>query len=324
MQRESEVSPHTAIRRRASGIPAADILSEKGGTTVKSKKFILLVLIPVFLHVIIFMVIPIIGSGVISFMDYNPLQANNQFIGLDNYRTLLAQRDFKKAMVNTFVFVGAAVALNLVISLTLSAIITQFRSNRTRSFFRMMVFLPCIAPLVASSVVWHRSIFPTADGLINLIITSLGGTGLNWLGSADYLMISVILFTLWADVGYNVILFSAGMDSIPSEFYEAAAIDGSGRWNQFWRVTLPLLGRTFSFVLIMTIISYFQMFAQFNVLALKNGPQNSGLVMTSYIYKLAFTNKRMGLGSAASAVLFLIIMVVTLIQQRLSKVDWEY
>ncbi len=291
---------------------------------MRSKKFILLVLIPVFLHVLVFMIIPIIGSGVISFLDYNPLRDNNTFVALENYKQLFSDGDFWKALKNTLVFVVVAVAANIVISLFLSAIITQFRSNRTRSFFRMMVFLPCIAPLVASSVVWGRSIYPTNGGLINLIVTSLGGKPLNWLGDARYLMMSVILFTLWADVGYNTILFSAGMDGIPTEFYEAAAIDGSGRWNQFWKITFPLLGRTFAFVLVMTVISYFQMFAQFNVLALKNGPQNSGLVLTSYIYKLAFTNKNMGYASAVSVALFVIIMIVTLIQQRLNKVDWEY
>ena len=291
---------------------------------MRSKKFILLVLIPVFLHVLVFMIIPIIGSGVISFMDYNPLRDSNSFVELDNYKQLLSDGNFWKALKNTLVFVVVAVSANIVISLFLSAIITQFRSNRTRSFFRMMVFLPCIAPLVASSVVWGRSIYPTNGGLINLIVTSLGGKPLNWLGDARYLMMSVILFTLWADVGYNTILFSAGMDGIPTEFYEAAAIDGSGRWNQFWKITFPLLGRTFAFVLVMTVISYFQMFAQFNVLALKNGPQNSGLVLTSYIYKLAFTNKNMGYASAVSVALFVIIMIVTLIQQRLNKVDWEY
>lgn len=291
---------------------------------MKNRKFLLMILIPVFFHVFVFMIIPIIGSGVISFLDYNPLRDTNPFVGFQNYKNMLSQRDFWKALKNTFVFVGVAVSANLVLSLFLSAIITQFRSNRTRSFFRMMVFLPCIAPLVASSVVWGRSIFPTNDGLLNLIITSMGGNAINWLGDARFLMLSVIIFTLWADVGYNVILFSAGMDGIPSSLYEAASLDGCGRWKQFWKITFPLLGRTFSFVLVMTIISYFQMFAQFNVLALKNGPQNSGLVMTNYIYKLAFTNKNMGLGSAVSVVLFLIIMVVTLVQQRLNRVDWEY
>lgn len=291
---------------------------------MKNKKFILLVLAPVFLHVFVFMIIPILGSGVISLMDYNPMRAHNDFIGLTNYQKLLADSNFRIAAKNTLVFVVVAVSLNIVISLALSAVITQFRSNKTRSFFRMMVFLPCIAPLVASSVVWHRSIFPTNDGLINIIITGLGGNAVNWLGDARFLMLSVILFTLWADVGYNVVLFSAGMDGIPTEFYEAAALDGSGRWSQFWKITVPLLGRTMAFVLTMTVISYFQMFAQFNVLALKSGPQNSGLVLTSYIYKLAFTNKNMGYASAVSVALFAIIMIITLIQQRLNKVDWEY
>ena len=137
-------------------------------------------------------------------------------------------------------------------------------------------------------------------------------------------MISIIIFTIWVDVGYNTILFSAGMDGIPKDMYAAAQIDGAGRWHLFRSITLPLLGRTTAFVTLMTLISHFQMFAQFNILALKDGPQSSGLVLTGYIYKQAFVYKQMGYAAAISVVLFLIIMCVSLVQQRVSKVDWEY
>lgn len=115
-----------------------------------------------------------------------------------------------------------------------------------------------------------------------------------------------------------------GLDSIPQELYQASDIDGAGRWRRFRSITLPLLGRTFTFVVVMTLISHFQMFAQFNVIAYKNGPQNSGLVLTSYIYKTAFEHKEMGYAAAISMALFVIILVITLVQQRLSKVEWEY
>ncbi len=292
---------------------------------MRNKKFVLLVLIPMCMHLIIFMFLPILGNVGISFFEYNPLRADNSFVGLDNYIKMLGDKVFIKALINTLVFVFATAVLNIIIALAVASLISQLKSNKTRSLFRMVAFLPCIAPLVAGSVVWLRSIFPTNSGLLNMVIKALGADSINWLGSSEYLMVSVILFTLWADIGYNIILFSAGIDGIPGEFYQASSIDGAGRWKQFKNLTLPLLGRTLTFVIVMTLISHFQMFAQFNVLAYKGmGPQQSGLVLTSYIYKTAFEHKEMGYASAISMALFVIILVITLIHQRLSKVNWEY
>jgi multiple sugar transport system permease protein/raffinose/stachyose/melibiose transport system permease protein len=291
---------------------------------MKNKKFLWIVLIPIFAHMTIFLLIPIIGGGVISFMDYNPLRDENLFIGLDNYVRTAGNDVFWIALINTLVFVACTVAINIALSLGLATLISQLKSNKTRSFFRMMVFMPCVAPLVATSVVWGRSIYPTTNGLINLIIKACGGDTINWIGSADYLMISVIVFTLWADIGYNTILFSAGIDGIPGELYEAADLDGAKGWKKFRRITLPLLKRMSTFVLLMTLISHFQMFAQFDVIAYQGGPQNSGLVLTSYIYQMAFRNKEMGQAAAISMALFVIILLVSLVQQRISRVDWEY
>lgn len=188
----------------------------------------------------------------------------------------------------------------------------------------MAFFLPCVAPLVASSVVWARSIFPTATGLANMMLKTIGFDPVNWLGDPNILMWSIIVFTIWVDIGYNIILFSAGIDSIPTNFYEAAEMDGASAWHKFRHITLPLLGRTMTFVTIMTLISHFQMFAQFSVMVLKSGPQNSGLVLTSYIYKMAFEIKNMGYASAIAVLLFVIIFIITIIQQKIQKVDWDY
>ena len=257
-------------------------------------------------------------------MDYNPLNHSADFVGLDNYKEMLHDPDALIAFKNTIVFTVVAVFLNIIISLFIATLISQMRSNKTRSFFRMIVFLPCMAPMVASAVVWGRSILNTKIGLINQIIEHLGGDGVAWTGDARYVMISVIVFTLWADLGYNIILFSAGIDGIPAEVYEAADLDGAGGWKKWYNITLPLLGRTTTFVILMTLISYFQMFAQFSVLLFKDGPQNSGLVLTSYIYENAFVYKEMGYAAALSVVLFLLITIVSLVQQRVNKVDWEY
>ena len=290
----------------------------------QNRKFVLLVLIPVFIEAIIFLVIPILGTIGISFTDYNPVAHRMDFTWLDNYKKLFGDQDFVIALKNTLVFTVVAVILNIIISLTVATMISQLRSNKTRSFFRMIAFLPCIAPMVASAVVWGRSILNTKIGLVNQIIEKFGGEGVAWTGDERFVMISVIVFTLWADLGYNIILFCAGIDGIPEEFYEAAKLDGAGKWKRFKHVTLPLLGRTTTFVVLMTLISYFQMFAQFSVLLYKDGPQHSGLVLTSYIYKTAFVYKNMGYAAAISFVLFLLILVVSLVQQRLNKVDWEY
>ena len=289
-----------------------------------NRKFLLLVLIPIFIEAIIFLVIPILGTCGISFMNYNPLSHSAEFVGLQNYKEMLDDPDAGIAFKNTIVFTVVAVCLNIVISLAIATLISQMKSNKTRSFFRMIVFLPCMAPMVASAVVWGRSILNTKIGLVNQIIEAFGGEGVAWTGDAHYVMFSVIIFTLWADLGYNIILFSAGIDGIPGEVYEAADLDGAGGWKKWYNITLPLLGRTTTFVILMTLISYFQMFAQFSVLLFKDGPQNSGLVLTSYIYENAFIYKEMGYAAALSVVLFLLITIVSLIQQRINKVDWEY
>lgn len=291
---------------------------------MKNNKIVLIVLIPVFLQVGIFIILPIVGGFIISFMDYNPLREDNTFIMFDNYRKLFSDTAFFQALTNTLLFVLITVTANMILSLTLAQLITTFRSNKTRSFFRMVFFLPCIAPMVATSVVWARSIYSVRNGLLNIFFNLFGSLGANWLGNPRTILGSIIIFTLWADIGYNTILFSAGLDGIPTEYYEACKIDGANSLQRFFRITLPLLGRTFAFVTIMTLISHFNMFAQFSEMVAKSSPQNAGLVLTSYIYKTAFEYKNLGYASAISMALFAIIMIITLVQQRLNRVDWEY
>ncbi|MBQ0079809.1 MAG: sugar ABC transporter permease, partial [Eubacterium sp.] len=168
--------------------------------TLNNRKFLLLVLIPVFIETAIFLIIPILGTLGISFFEYNPLYTTNEFVGLANYQHLTEDPNFVKALINTVIFTVCAVALNIVIALTAAALISQLKSNKTRSFFRMIFFMPCMAPMVASAVVWARSILNTKTGLVNNIIEALGGHGVAWTGDAHYVLFSVIIFTLWADL----------------------------------------------------------------------------------------------------------------------------
>lgn len=291
---------------------------------MKNKKFIWAVMLPAMAHMCIFIIAPIIIGLVISFFHYNPLSSDNYFVGFDNFATLVKDDEFLIALKNTFVFVLVTVCLNIIMSLLIAQCISWFKSNKVRSLFRMIFFLPCIASQATTAVVFSRSIFPTTTGFLNVILNAVGLPSVNWLGDPKVVMISLIIYSIWMDVGYNIILFSAGIDGIPAYVYEAADLDGASEWVKFRKITWPLLGRSFQFVIVQTLISHFQMFTQFAVLILKDGPQNSGLVLSRYIYKTAFEYKDMGYASAISLVLFVIIMILSLIEQKRSQVDWEY
>lgn len=292
--------------------------------SVKNNRFAAFVLIPTLSLLVLFVVLPILGSFYFSMFDYNPLRASNPFLGVDNYTRLFRDPIYAKSLGNTLVFVLVTVTVNIVATLLLAQFISVIKRKWLRNLFLVAIFLPCVAPIANSAVVWSRSIFPTKGGLLNMIVAALGGLPLNWVGNPLMLMPAIILFTIWADIGYNTVLFTAGMDGIPQDFYEAADIDGAGPVTRFLRITLPLLGRTFSFVSAMTLISHFQMFVQFEIMARDGGPGKAGQVLTTYIYYSGFKAKDMGYASAVSVTLFVIILIVTLLQQRLNRVDWGY
>jgi multiple sugar transport system permease protein/raffinose/stachyose/melibiose transport system permease protein len=292
---------------------------------MKSYKFVALVLAPVFIIIATFQIIPIfLGLG-ISLFDYSPLNQHNTFVGFSNFTRLYKDPIFYKALGHTLYFVIISTGINLILTLAIAQIISSFRSNKIRSGFRVIFFMPCVAPLAATGFVW-RVMFDQRVGIINGILGKLFGMAPRaWLGEAGTVLPAIIIFSLWADIGYNIILFCAGIDGIPRDFYEAAVIDGAGPVLRFFRITLPLLARTTCFVLAMTMIFYFQSFAQFEVMQRDlGGPNDIGLVLSLYIYRTAFRFKNMGYASAISLGLFLLIMVFTMISQRINKVDWGY
>ena len=292
---------------------------------MKKTKFPYIVLLPMMLLLFTFIVVPIVSSFVIAFMDYSPLrQDGNAFVGLKNLRALPSDELYLAALRNTLVYVVFFVTINLVLTLMTSALLCALSSNKWRSLFRTAFFVPCIAPLAAITIVWQKCLFPARGGALNMVLSRLGIPPLDWVGNAGTLMPSIILLSLWADVGYNTVLFIAGMQGIPRDFYEAAEIDGASALRRFFSITMPLLTRTFSFVCIMTIISQFQAFAQFSILAPTGGPSRSAYVLGTYIYRQGFVVHDMGYASAVSVTLFLIILAITLVQQRLNRVDWRY
>ena len=302
-------------------------LSTDSGREIKprskssERRFLILSLSPILLVLLLFSIAPIFWGLGLSFFRYDPLQEHSPFVGLYHYSKLLGDKEFLKTCWNTFRFVFITVSANLVITLILALMIHHVHSRFWRNAFRTVFFLPAIAPLAASAVIWS-TIF-REDGLLNLILSRFGVDTIYWLSEPGTAMMAIIVMTLWADMGYNIIIFMAGRDSIPQSLYEAAMLDGASGWGMFWRMTLPLMKRTTVFVIIMTLISYFQMFPQFQIMT-NGGPMNETNVLALNIYNQAFKYSNMGYASAMATVLLFIIFVITMIQLRLNRVDWEH
>jgi ABC-type sugar transport system permease subunit len=286
------------------------------------RRFVFFSLLPILFLYVVFQIIPIIAGTWLMFFDYTPLKAESRFIGLGNFVKLFQNEIFRKALLNTALFVLVAIPLNIVFTLFLAICMNQVKHRGLRNTFRTFFFLPCIAPLAGSALVW-ASMFNPQSGLFNIILMKFGLEPIHWLTDPNSALLSIIIMTLWADIGYNLIIFMAGLDAIPSIYYEAANIDGVGKWGAFRYITLPLLSRTSLFVFIMTTIAYFQMFDQFQIMT-NGGPMNATRVLSLEIYDQAFTYANMGYASAMAFVLLVIILIITIVQLRAGRAKWEY
>lgn len=292
---------------------------------MKNGKFVAAVLIPAFGFLAFFAFYPVVYGLGISFFDFNPANSHNDFIGLENYTRLVHDPLFWKSVGNTLFFCLVAVSANIVTTLTLAEIICHIPKKWMRTLFRTILFIPCVAPIVGTSIIWKYGIIATDGGLINNILGMLFGMPpTNWTLTEMPMMLIIILYTLWADIGYNVILFTAGLESVPKELEEAARVDGAGALRRFFSVRIPLIRRSFVFVAIMTMADYFQMFAQFNVLVADGGRNYAAMVLTNLIYRTSFKSFDMGYAAAISMALFVIVMTVAIIQDRVMKADWSY
>ncbi len=288
---------------------------------VRQRNFILLGLIPICAAFFVFFILPIGYSMVMSLFNYSGF-GNAPFVGMNNYKTLLQDKEFLGALKNTVIFVLAAANINIVAATMIAVLIKSVRRRRMKSFFRGWFFLPAVIPMVASSYVWSI-MFQPSSGIINRFLVFFGLGPFNWLGERTLALPAVIVTTLWCDLGYNILLILAGLDEIPATFLEAASIDGAGSMQRFAKITLPLLSRNLVFVCISTYISYFQVFAQVQIMT-KGGPDNATNVLGFNIYNYAFRYSQMGYASAMAMILMLIILVIAVIQYFCMKADWEY
>jgi multiple sugar transport system permease protein len=258
---------------------------------------------------LLFTLVPIIGSLVISFFAW-PVLGERSFVGLDNFRQLLVEDPiFRRVMLNTTVFVLAYVPLNMVVSLGLAVWINS--RIRWKGLYRLLFFLPTVTPMVANALVWRLLVQP--GGVFDNAASAVGVQAPNFLGDTRWAMATIVLMSVWQGFGYNMLVFSAGLDAIPDTILEAASIDGAGPWRRFWSVTLPMLSPSIFFALVMTLITSFQVFVQPYIMT-NGGPGVTTMTMVLYLYRTGFQFFNLGLASAVAWMLFVIIMLVTALQ----------
>jgi multiple sugar transport system permease protein len=276
--------------------------------------------LPALVLLLVFFFLPVVAALVLSLTDFDLYAIadldNVEFIGLDNYARLLRTPDFWTALRNTFYFVLVGGPLSVIASLG-AALLLNAKVARFKSFFRTIYFAPVVTTLVAVAVVW-RYMYHAQYGLLNGALGVVGIAPLDWLGNPRLGMPAIILLAVWKNFGYNMIIFVAGLQSIADDLYEAAQIDGAGPLRRFLHVTLPSLGPTMLFVSVITMIGYFQLFAEPYVMT-QGGPVKSTLSVVLFMYQEGFRWWRMGFAASIAFVLFLIILTGTLIQLRLQR-----
>jgi len=272
---------------------------------------------PALLVIAVFFVLPVVAALAMSLTDFDIYAladlSNLRIVGLRNYVELLQRPLFWKALGNTLYFVGAGVPLSLGASLG-AALLLNSRVARFQPFFRTALFAPVVTTVVAVAVIW-RYLLGTRYGIVNYALGAIGVPAVDWLGDPRFAMPAIILFAVWKNFGYNMIILLAGLQNIPNELYEAARIDGASAFARFRFVTLPMLAPILTIVAILTVAGYFQLFAEPYVMT-QGGPLQSTVSVLYFMYEEGFKWWNLGNASAVAFLLFLLIFAVTLLQTR--------
>ena len=267
-------------------------------------------ILPALIGTLIFIIIPIFCSFALSFTDWDLLN-NIKFVGLANYKAVLSQGEFIQILINTFVYAISTTIFAVIIPLIIaSALNTKIRGSET---FKTIYFLPFITPAVVIAIVWGWIFDPNIGG-VNMLLR----THYTWLFSTHLAMPVLIFVSVWKLIGYNVVLFLTGFSTIDNSLYEAAKIDGAGTNNIFFKITLPLLKPTTYFVMLVTLISSFQIFDLIYVMT-EGGPADTTNVIVYSIYKYAFEYFDIGKSCALAYILFAIIFVLAILQRKFAK-----
>ncbi|APH14810.1 binding--dependent transport system inner membrane component family protein [Clostridium sporogenes] len=278
---------------------------------------------PAFVLLLIFNIYPIIKSFDMSFYTrYNYYKDIVYVRGLDNFYYIFSDKEFLTAMKNTFIYVLYVMPISIILSLIIAILLNS--NIKFRGFFRTVYFIPFITSTVAISMVW-RWMYHADHGIINYLLQVIGLSPVKWLSDPKWAMPSLIILSVWKSLGYNIVIFLAGLQNIDEQYNLAAKLDGANKWQRIKNITVPLLSPTIFFVCIMTLISSFKVFGEIFALFDKQpGPLNSCLAMVYYIYNKFYNQYQYGIASAAVFVLFIIISLFNFIQFYIGKKKVEY
>jgi len=288
--------------------------------TSERRMALLWLLGPALSVIALFFLVPVLASLALSLTDFDLYAVADRsalrVVGLDNYASLLGDPLFWRALRNTLYFVIVGGPLSIAVSLA-AALLVHSRLLYGKAILRTVFFLPVTTTIVAVAVVW-RYLYHPRFGLLNQALIAAGLEPVDWLGDPSWSMPAIILMSVWKNFGFNMIIFLAGLQSVPERLYEAASLDGAGTMRQFRHVTLPMLAPTVIFVTMLTAIGYFQLFAEPYVMT-QGGPAGSTRSVVLLMYEEGFRWWNIGRAAAIAFVLFGIILLATLVQMRLRR-----
>jgi multiple sugar transport system permease protein len=266
---------------------------------------------------------PALESLRLSLLDYRTPLTKNPFIGLENFQTMLTDSVLHRALLNTFLYALIGVPAQLTLGLGIAMLLQGV--NKARGFYRALYFAPYVTPIVASAWVWQW-LLNRNFGPVNALLSAVGLPTQPFLGSPDQALASAAALVIWQQLGFQIVIFLAGLEGIPRVYYEAAALDGVTPWTRFRFITLPLLNATIVFSVVIATNGFLQLFAQIANLnpTDQGGPLDSTLTVALYIYRMAFQSSKMGYASAITVLLFAIILILTIVQLRVLRKRVEY
>lgn len=275
----------------------------------------LFLILPAVVLYVIFFIWPAAIGLFYSFTNYKGL-SKYRMVGLSNYTTLLADHDFWSSLLRTFEYILCSVPLNVCLSL-LAAVLVTNRKAVGRTLARTLFFIPWLVSPIITGLIW-RWMFGEGFGIVNQVIQGLGGHPMRWATDANLSFLVLILAGVWAGMAFNMLLFITALENVQTSLYEAASLDGANIWQKFVHITLPGIAPTTFMVVLLGTIGGIKEFAMVQALN-GGGPGTSNRLVVQYIYETGFSNSRIGYASAASMVLLVILVVVSLLQMRLNK-----
>jgi multiple sugar transport system permease protein len=270
----------------------------------------------------IFTVLAVIYAFYLSFHEWNILEPAKPFVGLDNYSRLLGDERFGGAIVNTLYYTAASVPLTMGLGLLIALLLNN--QIRARGFFRTLFYLPVVTPLVIAAIIW-KWLYSGDFGLLNYYLIQLGiiDEPLLWLADPNLAMPAVIITSIWKSVGFSMVVYLAGLQSIPEDFYDAAKVDGAVGWQRLKDITIPLLSSTTLFLAVVSVLGAFQVFTEIFIMT-NGGPLGRTTTIVFHIYQTAFKFFDMGYASAMAFGMFAMMFAFTLVQLRVMRGEVEY